>query len=79
MQKAYDPKDLVQRLAKRGVTVAESAAKVLIEELFGWTHESAQLSENKIDDLIDAAVLPKLKDFVLSQVDKIDGQASSSS
>lgn len=51
MQKAYDLKNLLQRLEGQGIEIAEESAKVFIKELVGWLGDSADLSENKIDDL----------------------------
>lgn len=73
-QKAYDPKDLVKKFAEKGISVLESAAKDSVEVLFAWLHESAKLSTTPIDDILDAAAYPTLKDLILKEVDKIDGQ-----
>ncbi|MCB0369336.1 MAG: hypothetical protein KDD45_07745 [Bdellovibrionales bacterium] len=73
MEKAYDIKDLGLKLKGKGLDVAEEAAGVVFEAVADWVIESAQLSENKIDDLV-APILGAVKPYVLSQIDKIDGQ-----
>lgn len=77
MNKAYDPKDLVRRLKENGLNVAEDAAKVIVEQTFGWVEDSAKLSTKgiigKLDDVV-VSLLPPLKSFILEQVDKIDGE-----
>lgn len=71
MEKAYDLKELVKILKDNGLDVAEEAAKVLVESVFKFVEESADLSENKYDDLLKV-LLPQLKKHLLEQVDKID-------
>lgn len=73
-KKAYDLKELALKLKGHGLDVAEEGARGVVESLFDWLHESAPLSANPYDDMIDAAIVPKLKEFVLAQVDKIDGK-----
>lgn len=76
MEKAYDLKDLGQRLKDAGLPVAEdaleSAAGKVYVALKGWVKDSAVLSENKIDDVI-APFLDQLDPMVLPQIDKING------
>lgn len=71
MTKAYDVKDLLEKLQSKGLNVAEEAAKVLVEEVLAWVSESAALSENKIDDLV-AVIVPVVKPYILKAVDSID-------
>lgn len=73
MEKAYDVKDLAAKLKGRGLDVAEEAAKVIIEETFGWVEESAKLSATPYDDM-GLIVLPKIKELALAAADKIDGK-----
>lgn len=73
MEKAYDPKDLVGRLKKRGLNVGEDAAKGVVEDVFGWAEESAKLSESPFDDLA-AAAYPTLKKAAIEAIDKVDGE-----
>lgn len=72
MEKPFDVKDLVVRLKGKGLDMAEEAVKLCVVESLGWMEDSVKLSENKYDDLA-IAVIPSVKDFVLKQVDKIDG------
>ena len=69
--KAYDTKMLLNKLKDRGLDVAEELAVVLVEEVFDWLAESALLSENKIDDILQV-LYPVAKKAALEQVDKID-------
>lgn len=73
MVKAYDLVDLVSRLKGRGLDVAEEAGKVVVEEVFAWVSESAKVSATPYDDMA-LIVLPQLKAFALTEVDKIDGK-----
>lgn len=78
MQKAYDPKELLEVLKSKGMVIAEDAAMILIDSLFEWLDKSADLSENKYDDLLKA-VMPILKDEVkklADDIDKTDNQPS---
>jgi hypothetical protein len=73
MEKAYDVAVLLAQLKGRGLDVAEEAAKVLIEEMFGWVEASAKVSATPYDDMA-LIVLPQLKAFALATADKIDSQ-----
>lgn len=73
MEKAYDPKDLVEKLKSRGLDLAEDAAILIVEETFNWFEESAKISETPYDNMA-LIVLPEIKKLALDQVDKIDGQ-----
>lgn len=72
MEKAYDPKALVEKLKGRGLDLAEDAGKIIVEELFVWVEESAKLSASPYDDMA-LIVMPQLKEKALAFVDKIDG------
>ena len=73
MDKAFDTKDLVERLKSRGLDVAEDSVKGVCEDLFAWFEESAKLSENKFDDMT-LVVLPEVKKLLMNEIDKIDGK-----
>lgn len=73
MEKAFDPKDLVEKLKAKGMDVAEDMAKLIAVEVMDWLGESFALSENKYDDLV-LPLMPPIKAFVVSQLDKIDGK-----
>ena len=68
----YDVKKLGDRLVAKSLVKAEEEAEIIVEEVFAWAIEEALASENKVDDII-AVILPAIKPFVMSQVDKIDG------
>ena len=73
MEKAYDVKDLVEKLKDAGLEVAEEAAKAVVESVLDWVQESAALSPNKWDDLI-AGFIPAAKPAIMEALDKIDGE-----
>jgi hypothetical protein len=73
MQKAYDFKDLAGKLKDQGLPLAEDAAEKVYKAVKEWTIESAQLSENSIDDF-GVKFFDYVDDLVLPQIDKIDGQ-----
>ena len=64
---------LVDRLKGQGLDLAEEAAKLVVIETIGWLGDEVLKSENKYDDLL-LAVFPLVKDAILKQVDKIDGE-----
>lgn len=72
LEKAYDPKALVEKLKGRGLDLAEEAGKIVVEEVFAWVEESAKLSPTPYDD-IALIVMPQLKAKALAAVDKLDG------
>lgn len=73
MEKAYDPKALLDQLKAQGLPLAEDAAEKVVHALFAWLEQSADLSGNKIDDALKI-LLPHAKELALKQIDKIDGQ-----
>lgn len=73
MEKAFDLKDLASRLAGKGKHIAEEDLKIVAGEIFDWTHESVVVSGNPLLGMLDAAVLPKLKDLAMEGLDKVDG------
>lgn len=73
MEKAYDTKDLLKKLEGRGLDLAEDAAALVLEEVLNWFEDSAKMSENKYDDLV-IAIIPMLREEVLKQIDRIDGE-----
>ena len=76
MTKAYDLKDLGEKLAAKGLPIlkesAESTAKEVYLAVKEWAKESAAISETKIDDLV-APFYDQLDPLVLGAIDKIDG------
>lgn len=73
MEKAYDMKDLASRFKGRGLDIAEDAAKLVVEETFGWLKDSAKASATPYDDMA-AVIYPPIQGFIMGQVDKIDGK-----
>lgn len=73
MEKAYDLKNLLERLKDKGLDLAEDAAEIIVNETFDWVEDSAKMSETPYDDM-GLVVLPKLKELALEGVDKIDGK-----
>ena len=51
----------------------ENVTEKAVEEIFELITQYIEQSPNKIDDVV-LAFLPKAKEYVLKQVDKIDGQ-----
>lgn len=73
MEKAYDVKDLLNRLKNDGLELAEKEAGLFYKHLKEWFQESAVLSPNKIDDVV-APFASQLDPIMLPLIDKIDGQ-----
>lgn len=73
--KAYDLKVLGELAKAKGLNIAEDAAEELYGVLKEWLVQSAQISENKYDDLI-LAVIPMIDELVLEEIDKIDGESA---
>jgi len=73
MEKAYDLTDLVDKLKTRGIDVAETAAKGLVQETFKWLTESAVISETPYDNLV-APLYPVAEKAILEGIDKWDGE-----
>lgn len=72
MEKAFDIKDLGNKLKARGLDLAEEALVIVYEETKAWFKESAALSENKIDDIV-APFIDQLDPIVKPLIDKVDG------
>jgi hypothetical protein len=70
MEKAYDLKDLAEKLKAHGLEASEALAKEAIEAVFEWLEESAKTSPNLYDDML-SMLYPQLKKLALSQADKI--------
>lgn len=75
MEKAYDIKDLGEKLKARGLHVAEEGAKEALEAVSEWVKESAKISKNPFDD-VAIVFLDKLKEAAMKEIEKIDGQPS---
>jgi hypothetical protein len=73
MQKAYDLKDLAEKMKAAGLPEVEQMAEKAYGALKVWLKESAVLSEGKIDDVV-VPFVDQLDALVQPQLDKIDGQ-----
>ncbi len=73
MNKAYDVKDLAQKLKKEGLNVAEDEAKAVVKVVSAWVQESAKLSATPFDD-IALVVLPQVEKLAMAKLDLIDGE-----
>lgn len=71
MEKAYDLKELVNKVKAKGLPMLEDGAEKLLEAVFEWLDESAVVSKGKIDDMF-RPVYPLIQEQVKKQVDKID-------
>ena len=73
MEKAYDTKVLVEELKKKGIELAEDAARDLFVTVKDWYVASAKKSESDLDD-VGLAVLPVIETLAMKYIDKIDGE-----
>jgi len=70
--KGYDLKKLIAKFKEDGLDVAEDAAKLIFEKTMEWVEESADKSDSIIDD-IAVKFIPTIKEYVMKEIDKIDG------
>lgn len=77
MTKAYDLKDLGEKLKAKGLPIAEDMLEKIAGEVYlavkTWAKESAPLSETKVDDFV-SPFYDQLDAIVLPLIDKIDGK-----
>ncbi len=73
MEKAYDLGELGAKFKDNGLEIAEDAAKIVVNAVLDWVAESAKLSATPYDDML-IVIIPKAKELILAQVDKIDGK-----
>lgn len=74
MDKPWDLKFFVEDLKTDGLHLTEELAKVVIAKSIGFVEQSVLLTPNKVDD-IAVPILEGAKPWVMSLLDKIDGQA----
>lgn len=74
MEKAYDIKDLGEKLKSAGLPVVEGAAEVVLEKVIAWIKESAALSKTPYDDMA-MVILPLIEEKIKKEINKIDGIA----
>ena len=72
-EKAYDIKDLGEKLKAKGLDIAEDASVLVLGSVIDWLQESAVKSENKVDDIV-APLLGAVKPYILDQIDRLDGE-----
>lgn len=73
MEKAYDIKELGNKLKGKGLDIAEESLLIVWEETIDWIKESAAKSETPYDDMA-MVIVPQLDKLVREQIDKIDGE-----
>lgn len=71
--KAYDFAALAIELKNKGLEIAEDSAKHVVEAVLNWIEASAKASATPYDDMA-LFMMPKLKEIIMKQVDKIDGK-----
>lgn len=71
MDKAYDVKELVAKFKDDGLEIAEEAAKIILNNVFDWAHESALVSPNPYDNML-MILYPQIKEFIMDQAEKIN-------
>lgn len=74
MGKAFDLKNLLERLKAKGLTAAEQALKIVAGETLDWASESLMMSENIVLKFA-GPIVAGLKPVVLKELDKLDGVA----
>lgn len=74
MDKAFDLKNLEERLKAKGLTAVEGLAEIVSAEVFGWLGESCAKSDNMLVKAIGPAAIAVLEPLAKGMVDKIDGQ-----
>lgn len=74
MEKAFDLKDLRERLKSKGLEVAEDLAEVLVSETMDWASDSCAIHPNALVKGIGIPAVAILKPLALGAVDKIDGK-----
>lgn len=65
--------EVLKMLKDRGLDVAEEALAEVLEGAFDVIEALIVKSSNKYDDMA-LVVLPKLKEYALSALDKLDGE-----
>jgi L-cystine uptake protein TcyP (sodium:dicarboxylate symporter family) len=71
MEKAYDIKDLGEKLKQIGLPMAEVAAEQVLSKVVEWIKESAAISKNPYDDMA-LIVIPLIEEKIKKAIDKID-------
>lgn len=73
MEKAYDPKALIEEVRKEGGPDAEKLLKKNWTAIKNWLAKSAAMSENKYDDVAVPLGIATLDGFVSKAIDQVDG------
>lgn len=71
--KAYSLSGLAEAMKARGLDLAEDACKQALNGICDWLESSAKISDTPYDDMAMSLALPKIKEMLLAQIDKIDG------
>lgn len=74
MEKAFDLKDLEQRLKDKGLNAVEGLAEIVAGSVFDWAKESCQIHPNLLVKSIGSSAVDILRPLAMEQIDKIDGQ-----
>lgn len=69
---AFDIKDLLARLEKIGLPVAEEVAKAATKEIFAWAADGCAIKGGLF--AVAVPLLPIVSEQILKIEDKIDGQ-----
>lgn len=72
MEKAFDLKNLEDRLKAKGLVAVEGLAKIIASEVLDWCSESCLVDENVFVKAVGAPAVALLRPIVMSAVDKID-------
>lgn len=73
MEKAFDTKELVAKLAAQGLPLAEEAAELVLKTVFTWAKESAAIHPNAIVKAAVPLAIQVIEPLAFKEVDKIDG------
>lgn len=73
MTKAWELKNLADRLKAKGLEAAEKVLKVVAGETLDWASESCLLSD-KTYVKFAAPLFAGIKPIVISQIDRLDGK-----
>jgi hypothetical protein len=70
MIKAYDLKDLGERLKSVGMPVLEETVEQVVKEVFKWLNDSAAVSATPYDNML-ALVYPQIEKLILDKAEQI--------
>lgn len=73
LTKAWEVKNLVDRLKAKGLAQAEAVLKVIAGETIDWASESLAMSDKSYLKFC-APIVAGAKPIIIEQIDKIDGK-----